>query len=1002
MAKKSTGGVAKNRKSGGITTRATAKSILGTGLGALAKKAADGARRLAADTINAQATGSKAGPTVSATEQRRMVIRDQRDQKKKEAATAKKKKQDERNLKELELKEKHESQRKQAVGATGSTVKIKQEMMDESDYVQVAEEKNEEQDVGDENMDNCSKESDNEYEEESEKMEDDQSEKEEEEALEGEVGSDDGTWAGIEAKREEKEKKKAFEEREKAIKDRIQGKPIEKGAESESQSGGQGSAEDNQTDLQSTESNQGTKDNEDNEVEIVEKEKIKEVIILDEEVTETEATKPNAPKMASFKDVTMGKMKQQVMGARLKYQHTSRFEISVYVSDLPEQPTDDQQATAVKEVLNSLLKRFKHLTKRVAIVPWSDNTLLPSLEKTEQISYDLNVLRNYIKNEGTRERSFRKGRNSRLLVRVTYDKITGGHDEVQHLWQLHKNDASLKKYWDIVLKPACMQKETYYPLGWFINSSEKQITRALEEGLGKELEVPIEVNYRDVPAEYRNIDEFWKHAKNRAKGNIRESYNYAPQGLVVYTNVKTGRDRMRLIATLNRKYGRMTTEGKYPMLPDGSRMRFMPTENMIPVGDRAKIKQAIQRQITLRERTATIDMEFNVNINQKILEGPHKGKLLGQLILALTSADEKYGGVPFFKHFVHKWAHSFAFTGLSVAVFEHMAPNASEIMGSLYGIMERTYGPEVARFVQVNLRGGASLTNEGDLDAAAFNITLDDDDWFEGGSANFVMTGVFGQPSKRAKDTEQREREEERKLIIASDKTEQLIETLSVVTTFTSETDATAKLNGKFGGGDHGYSEGKQGKDTERKGDTTEESTQQPASDEKNSDEGNSNDNSDGKESEGECNKAGEDSNEDEERNQGRNSPERATNSTSQQEQTRHSNRDNAHNETGRGRSGGRGRGQGGRGRGRGQEDINSKGRPAMVSPMNPKSQTHNKGILKNGSSGGSGPKASTGEQDNPEKDWIPVGSDADRANLLKQFEENKDSNGTASGEQNP
>ena len=123
MAKKSTGGVAKNRKSGGITTRATAKSILGTGLGALAKKAADGARRLAADTINAQATGSKAGPTVSATEQRRMVIRDQRDQKKKEAATAKKKKQDERNLKELELKEKHESQRKQAVGATGSTVK---------------------------------------------------------------------------------------------------------------------------------------------------------------------------------------------------------------------------------------------------------------------------------------------------------------------------------------------------------------------------------------------------------------------------------------------------------------------------------------------------------------------------------------------------------------------------------------------------------------------------------------------------------------------------------------------------------------------------------------------------------------------------------------------------------------------------------------------------------------------------------------------------------------
>lgn len=87
---------------------------------------------------------------------------------------------------------------------------------------------------------------------------------------------------------------------------------------------------------------------------------------------------------------------------------------------------------------------------------------------------------------------------------------------------------------------------------------------------------------------------------------------------------------------------------KYPMLADGSRMRFLPTETMVPVGDRGKIsKQAIQRQITLREKTMMIDMEFNGNIMEKVKEGPHKGKALGQLILALTSADEIYGGVPF-------------------------------------------------------------------------------------------------------------------------------------------------------------------------------------------------------------------------------------------------------------------------------------------------------------------------------------------------------------------
>lgn len=106
------------------------------------------------------------------------------------------------------------------------------------------------------------------------------------------------------------------------------------------------------------------------------------------------------------------------------------------------------------------------------------------------------------------------------------------------------------------------------------------------------------------------------------------------------------------------------------------------------------------------------------------------------------------------------------------------------------------------RFILVNLRGRATLTEEGDVDFAAFSIKLDEDDWFEGSSTNFVMTGVFEDPSLRKKMAEEKEREEERKLIIASDKTDKLMETLSVVTTFTAETYISAKLNGKLWGGD--------------------------------------------------------------------------------------------------------------------------------------------------------------------------------------------------------
>ena len=67
-------------------------------------------------------------------------------------------------------------------------------------------------------------------------------------------------------------------------------------------------------------------------------------------------------------------------------------------------------------------------------------------------------------------------------------------------------------------------------------------------------------------------------------------------------------------------------------------------------------------------------MEFAFDINKVVEEGPHKGKSLGSLVLGLTSADIKYGKVPFFKHFVHKWAMDFCYRGIAAAVFTNMAP----------------------------------------------------------------------------------------------------------------------------------------------------------------------------------------------------------------------------------------------------------------------------------------------------------------------------------------
>lgn len=705
------------------------------------------------------------------------------------------------------------------------------------------------------------------------------------------------------------------------------------------------------------------------------------------------AIKENAAAV-SFKDTVQDGKRQQLLGAKLKYANTSRFEISANVTtDLGRYPTDDQQAAVAKDILTSVLKRFKFLSKRVAILPWKKETLLPSIEKVEQIPEDLNVVRDYLKNEGPKVKDFRTGRNSRLLVNVTYDSIDGGAGEVVHLWQIHKKDKRLKKYMDIVLKRACMQAESYYALGGLANSSEMQIVDQLEEGLSEELGVPIEIAYRDFPAEYRTIEGAWSRAKRLAGGDIRKSYEYAPQGMIVYTSAKGGKRRMELISKLMQKYGKLTEDRRYPLMPDGSRMRFLPMESMIPGGQRARLRTAIDRHIQLKTKTTSIDMEFNVDINKVIKEGNHKGKTVGELILGLQSANTKYGGVPFFKHFVYKWAATYQNRTIGVAVFEHMAPLASDIMGSLYGVMEKTYGPEVGKEIQINLRGGASLTSEGDLESDAFQIHLDEDDWFDGGRATFIMTGIFedkggndsgnnGQSNAEAA----REREEERRLIIASETTEKLLSDLEVISVFTEATDATGLLAGKQDDTSQKYQNEQEEEDDD--------------DDEDNEDEDVQSDISQGEEGGTDTGVEEADKNENENKyaeastantNVGTSKPtggilknKGATSGRPRPEDA------GARGGTGRGRGGGRGNYRGGQ---------RSSTGAALVSPLaksgNKEGQSARDGIV-----GGSGTNNST--ENSGSTDWVRVGTSADSKNLLEKMEQAKDPDGKAGGGRQP
>ena len=694
----------------------------------------------------------------------------------------------------------------------------------------------------------------------------------------------------------------------------------------------------------------------------------------------------SATAKVSFAGMTSGEGKQQYLGAVVNYEHTCRFEISAVINGMPKDASDDQQAAAVKDMIISILKRFKNITKRVAIQPWYGGTLLPSILRKEDISEDLNVLKDYIAHEGSRSKQFRNGRNSRLLVNVTFDKVAGGGEEIEHLWQQQTKERRLMKFMPINLKVCVMQSEQYYPLGALVNSGEKQVTTQLEKELSKILKVDISIAYRDVPAEYRTIEKFWVGAKGKAgAGNIRGSYMWAPQAMVVYTNVRAGVARLNIIKELMTRYGKMTASGEYPTFPDGSKMRFIPPEAMAPVSQRYKIRDSIKRQIDLRSVTTTIDMEYSFDINKIVEKGPHKGKSLGALVLGLTSSDIKYGGVPFFKHFVHKWAMDFRYRGLAVAVFTNMAPIATEIMGSLQGIMEKAYGPEVGEEIKT-FRGGATLTAEGDLNSGMFQIQLDDDDWFEK-TGKFVLTGIFNTEEDIAEEQKKQQGILKEPTIKVPSGAEVLMDTHSIITMNSLDSNVTSELAGGRDSNQGGMPAGRAKTGNEVASKLAEEAEKSRNEEEKHDEDGKDQT----QESDDEQSNTNERSvqqgndNEESEKKQESDKPSGEAQANEQENNQnvpgvspqpipvtpRRSDR-NAEIGGGRGRGGGRGSGsQQGRGRG------GRSNRPPIISPQG-------KSV---GNNGGSGPIVPEG--DNPQsEEWTRTGTEEDEENLRKQFEQ--------------
>ena len=157
-----------------------------------------------------------------------------------------------------------------------------------------------------------------------------------------------------------------------------------------------------------------------------------------------------------------------------------------------------------------------------------------------------------------------------------------------------------------------------FPVGFFQGSSETGVYEILNKELPKIVGTNIEVSFQNI---YQRgvTGKFWEFAKNEAlkQGNEgskdfrSRKFSLAPSGLIAY--VYREADINKAFKILVKHYGKQTAEKAWPILPDGSRMRFIPMVSgfVRSTKVRNQLSQRIKWHITAKALEEVLDLPLN-------------------------------------------------------------------------------------------------------------------------------------------------------------------------------------------------------------------------------------------------------------------------------------------------------------------------------------------------------------------------------------------------------
>ena len=351
----------------------------------------------------------------------------------------------------------------------------------------------------------------------------------------------------------------------------------------------------------------------------------------------------------------------------------------------------------VKEILYKIMMILKKSDQHARLLPWRKKDTIGSLSGEEIKLLTKEQVLHYIDLNSTEEnlRSGRKYFMNGLRIK-TRDSVA----TVIRKWEgeRYKDRGKDEFFKTTIIKEAEMQNsDEAYAVGFMMGTTEKGVYTTFGKEISKITGVETEVSYQIV--NQRGVtNNIWQLAKEKAeklypnpfsKEHRRMKFRYSPYALVVY--VSREEDVVKARKLLFEKLGQVK-EGQWPMVADGSRMKFIPI-----------MQESIESEEVVKFLHEGLYVQSMSKGNEDIFELPVKdiferkdylhNQSLEQIIHRMTKKDE--GEIPLFKHITRRWTNNPEELKFEVACQAATKEEARDTLKDLQEILEKKYGIDV-------------------------------------------------------------------------------------------------------------------------------------------------------------------------------------------------------------------------------------------------------------------------------------------------------------------